>query len=148
MISHPLITPIIKNVTTSKGPSSRYTFCWKEILDLAENGLVKLKCPENFDPVTTKPYTEGRFVQCLQCFEAPVISSGYINIHTPQYQNYWYQHENWMTHKLTVQINEHNEELVKKGVNKRQRKNGIHAFVVVKKKIKIVSDIEDDKNSE
>ena len=113
-----------------------------------EKGLVKLKCPENSDPITKKPYPEGHCFQCLQCFEAPRISSGYINLRTPWNQKYWYQNENGMTHKLMSQRNEHNEELVNKGENKRQRQTGIHAFVVLKKKREIVGDREDDNNSE
>ena len=50
-----------------------------------------------------------------------------------------------MTHKLTVQINYHDEELIKKGIYIRQRQTGVHAYFFVKTKREIISDREDDK---
>ena len=49
-ISHPLIPPMVSNITTKKGPSRKYQIWWQEILNLAAKGLVNLECPENLAP--------------------------------------------------------------------------------------------------
>ena len=84
-------------------------------MEMAEKGHFKLKCPKKVDPTTKNPYPEGRFVQCQLCFKAPCCIFGYINLHTCFNQTYWDYHTNGNTHKLVVQINEHNKEQVKMG---------------------------------
>ena len=109
-------------------------------MEMVDKGHVKLKCPEKVEPTKKKPYPEGQFFQCLQCFEAPGCSSGYINLRTFSNKKYWEQHKKETTHKLVVQINQHNEEQIKIGKTKRQRQSVIHAFSVVMKKWKSQGD--------
>ena len=99
-----------------------------------------MKCPEKVYSTTKKPYPEGKFVQCLQCFESPGCSSSHINIYTCSNQKYWDQHTNGTTQKMVGQTNDHNEEHMKIGKTKRQRQYIIHAFSVVMKHRKIQDD--------
>ena len=79
-ISHPPMTTVVSKTSTTKVRSSNYTGWWKGNMDMAKKGHVKLKLPEKVDPTTKKPYPEGQYFQCLQCFEYPRYSSGYINL--------------------------------------------------------------------
>ena len=97
------MTTVVSKTSTTKVRSSNYTGWWKGNMDMAKKGHVKLKLPEKFDPTTKKPYPEGQYFQCLQCFEDPGYSSGYINLCTCFNQKYWDQHANGTTQKLAVQ---------------------------------------------
>ena len=91
------MTTVVSKNSTTKVRSSKYTGWWKGIIDMADKGHIKLKCPEKVDPTTKKQCPQGQFVQCLQYFEAPGYRSGYINLRTCSNQKYWYQDTNGIT---------------------------------------------------
>jgi len=122
------------NVKKKVGRKSKYTAWWPEILAMQKKGLVKLQCLEKFNKITKEPYPEGVYMQCMKCCEAPGGSDGYINLRTPYSRPYWEQHAKSVTHINVIALNEHKENRIKKGQEKRSIQAGIHGFFEVKKK--------------
>ena len=146
-ISHPLITPTINNVTTSKVPSSKYTCWWKEILSLAENGLVKLKFSEIIDPITKNLYPEGIFFNVFDTLKLMGLSlvtvifagTGIKSIGTIMKMGW---HMKWRFKEVSTIRN-----WWRGGKRNKKDKMEFTPFLL-KEKNEIVSDIENDNNAE